>query len=174
MQDAQAQGRLAQSRAWNSPANTRTCCSLCPKLLPSFGAMNIQYCNPVWDLRAVCCWGPDHCFARLPVSLVKCCGMKVKDRSKNGSGGPDPCRYKSLILHEGLVQQGGTGTCKDSSGLSTHKLHLDFRFRGVHHAFLKILSEGGVRGLWAGWVPNVQRAALVNMGGKLNNLACST
>ncbi|KAM4787048.1 mitochondrial uncoupling protein 4 isoform 2-T2 [Cyanocitta cristata] len=37
-------------------------------------------------------------------------------------------------------------------------------FRGVHHAFLKILSEGGVRGLWAGWVPNVQRAALVNMG----------
>ncbi|NXH48623.1 UCP4 protein, partial [Dicaeum eximium] len=38
------------------------------------------------------------------------------------------------------------------------------RFRGVHHAFLKILSEGGVRGLWAGCVPNVQRAALVNMG----------
>ncbi|NWY66419.1 UCP4 protein, partial [Erithacus rubecula] len=38
------------------------------------------------------------------------------------------------------------------------------RFHGVHHAFLKILSEGGVRGLWAGWVPNVQRAALVNMG----------
>ncbi|KAL2306953.1 hypothetical protein Nmel_004902 [Mimus melanotis] len=63
------------------------------------------------------------------VSLVKHCGMKVKDRSKNGSGGPDPCR-----------------------------------FRGVHHAFLKILSEGGVRGLWTGWVPNVQRAALVNMG----------
>nr|XP_056712801.1 mitochondrial uncoupling protein 4 [Euleptes europaea] len=38
------------------------------------------------------------------------------------------------------------------------------RFRGVHHAFLKILSDGGIRGLWAGWVPNVQRAALVNMG----------
>ncbi|XP_025065376.1 mitochondrial uncoupling protein 4 isoform X2 [Alligator sinensis] len=38
------------------------------------------------------------------------------------------------------------------------------RFRGVHHAFVKILSEGGIRGLWAGWVPNVQRAALVNMG----------
>lgn len=37
---------------------------------------------------------------------------------------------------------------------------------------MKILSEGGIRGLWAGWVPNVQRAALVNMGGKLNNLAC--
>ncbi|OWK13427.1 SLC25A27 [Cervus elaphus hippelaphus] len=38
------------------------------------------------------------------------------------------------------------------------------RFRGVHHAFAKILAEGGIRGLWAGWVPNIQRAALVNMG----------
>ncbi|KAG5846559.1 hypothetical protein ANANG_G00116280 [Anguilla anguilla] len=27
-----------------------------------------------------------------------------------------------------------------------------------------IVSEGGFRGLWAGWVPNVQRAALVNLG----------
>ncbi|XP_031544467.1 mitochondrial uncoupling protein 4 isoform X3 [Vicugna pacos] len=38
------------------------------------------------------------------------------------------------------------------------------RFRGVHHAFAKIFAEGGIRGLWAGWVPNIQRAALVNMG----------
>ncbi|XP_043825410.1 mitochondrial uncoupling protein 4 [Dromiciops gliroides] len=38
------------------------------------------------------------------------------------------------------------------------------RFHGVHHAFIKIMKEGGVRGLWVGWVPNVQRAALVNMG----------
>ncbi|KAJ8275187.1 hypothetical protein COCON_G00098120 [Conger conger] len=39
------------------------------------------------------------------------------------------------------------------------------RVHGVYHAFLKIVSEGGIRGLWAGWVPNVQRAALVNLGG---------
>ncbi|KAL2095598.1 hypothetical protein ACEWY4_007746 [Coilia grayii] len=38
------------------------------------------------------------------------------------------------------------------------------RVRGVSHAFIKIFSEGGIRGLWAGWVPNVQRAALVNLG----------
>uniref|UniRef100_A0A8C4NJ55 Solute carrier family 25 member 27 n=1 Tax=Eptatretus burgeri TaxID=7764 RepID=A0A8C4NJ55_EPTBU len=38
------------------------------------------------------------------------------------------------------------------------------RVRGAGHALRKILAEGGVRGLWAGWVPNVQRAALVNMG----------
>ncbi|XP_039604890.1 mitochondrial uncoupling protein 4 isoform X1 [Polypterus senegalus] len=38
------------------------------------------------------------------------------------------------------------------------------RVQGPFHAFVKILSEGGVRGLWAGWVPNVQRAALVNLG----------
>ena len=33
------------------------------------------------------------------------------------------------------------------------------------HAFTKIVKEGGIRGLWKGWVPNVQRAALVNLGG---------
>ncbi|XP_066445263.1 mitochondrial uncoupling protein 4 [Eleutherodactylus coqui] len=38
------------------------------------------------------------------------------------------------------------------------------RVRGVYHAFVTIVSKGGIRALWAGWVPNVQRAALVNMG----------
>ena len=28
----------------------------------------------------------------------------------------------------------------------------------------QILREGGVRGLWKGWAPNVQRGALVNLG----------
>ncbi len=36
----------------------------------------------------------------------------------------------------------------------------------MSHAFGKILRDGGVRGLWKGWVPNVQRAALVNLGGR--------
>lgn len=39
------------------------------------------------------------------------------------------------------------------------------RVKGTAHAFQKIMREGGIRGLWKGWVPNVQRAALVNMGG---------
>ncbi|XP_075057423.1 mitochondrial uncoupling protein 4 [Mixophyes fleayi] len=38
------------------------------------------------------------------------------------------------------------------------------RVRGFYHALVTIVSKGGIRGLWAGWVPNVQRAALVNMG----------
>ena len=38
------------------------------------------------------------------------------------------------------------------------------RATSVYQALNKIVSRGGVKGLWAGWVPNVQRAALVNMG----------
>ena len=44
-------------------------------------------------------------------------------------------------------------------------LILHFRVHNVAHAFRTIVTESGVRGLWRGWVPNVQRAALVNMGG---------
>ncbi|XP_042897167.1 mitochondrial uncoupling protein 4 [Parasteatoda tepidariorum] len=38
------------------------------------------------------------------------------------------------------------------------------RVRSTWHAFQKIVTESGIKGLWKGWVPNVQRAALVNMG----------
>jgi len=38
------------------------------------------------------------------------------------------------------------------------------RVKNTGHAFRQIVAEGGIRGLWRGWVPNVQRAALVNMG----------
>ncbi|XP_064607575.1 LOW QUALITY PROTEIN: mitochondrial uncoupling protein 4-like [Liolophura sinensis] len=38
------------------------------------------------------------------------------------------------------------------------------RFENTAHAFRKIVHHGGIRGLWSGVVPNVQRAALVNMG----------
>ncbi|CAH1793632.1 unnamed protein product [Owenia fusiformis] len=38
------------------------------------------------------------------------------------------------------------------------------RVKSAWHAFRKILQQGGIKGLWKGWVPNVQRAALVNMG----------
>lgn len=41
-----------------------------------------------------------------------------------------------------------------------------FRVKGALDAFNKIVAESGVKGLYRGVVPNVQRAALVNMGGK--------
>lgn len=43
-------------------------------------------------------------------------------------------------------------------------LGLEPRVNNASHAFLKIFKEGGVRGLWKGWAPNVQRAAFVNLG----------
>ncbi len=39
------------------------------------------------------------------------------------------------------------------------------RIKGVFQAFKKIYQEGGIRGLWRGSIVNVQRAALVNLGG---------
>ncbi|XP_070581109.1 mitochondrial uncoupling protein 4-like [Ptychodera flava] len=38
------------------------------------------------------------------------------------------------------------------------------RIKSAGKAFRLILKQGGVRALWKGWVPNVQRAALVNLG----------
>ena len=43
---------------------------------------------------------------------------------------------------------------------------LPHRIRGTFHAFYSIVNTSGFKGLWRGWIPNVQRAALVNMGGK--------
>ena len=38
------------------------------------------------------------------------------------------------------------------------------RYRGVSHAFAAVVREDGLRGLWRGTLPAVQRAALVNLG----------
>lgn len=38
------------------------------------------------------------------------------------------------------------------------------RVKNAFHALHQIMKQGGIRGLWKGWVPNVQRAALVNLG----------
>ncbi len=35
----------------------------------------------------------------------------------------------------------------------------------MHQAFVQIYNEGGIKGLWRGSVVNVQRAALVSLGG---------
>lgn len=40
-----------------------------------------------------------------------------------------------------------------------------FRYKGTFDAFQSILRESGIRGLWKGWVPNCQRAAIVCLGG---------
>ncbi|KAH8387468.1 hypothetical protein KR093_007277, partial [Drosophila rubida] len=38
------------------------------------------------------------------------------------------------------------------------------RVHGAAHAFREIIKRGGIKGLWKGSIPNVQRAALVNLG----------
>lgn len=41
---------------------------------------------------------------------------------------------------------------------------LEPRVHSAAHAFREIVRRGGVKGLWKGSIPNVQRAALVNLG----------
>jgi len=38
------------------------------------------------------------------------------------------------------------------------------RVEGAKDAFFKIVQAGGLKGLWKGWAPNVQRAVFVNLG----------
>lgn len=52
-----------------------------------------------------------------------------------------------------------------SEVLNIFSSHIHFRVKGTMDAFNKIVAESGVKGLYRGVVPNVQRAALVNMGG---------
>ncbi|KAL7044918.1 hypothetical protein ACKWTF_002103 [Chironomus riparius] len=41
---------------------------------------------------------------------------------------------------------------------------LEPRVNSAAHAFREIVRRGGIKGLWKGSIPNVQRAALVNLG----------
>ena len=38
------------------------------------------------------------------------------------------------------------------------------RFAGTADAARQLFAENGVRGMWRGWLPNCQRAALVQLG----------
>ncbi|TPP57964.1 Mitochondrial uncoupling protein 4 [Fasciola gigantica] len=50
------------------------------------------------------------------------------------------------------------------SGLTRLDPHAQISSGGIVRIFKQLLSEGGVTGLWRGGLPNVQRAALINMG----------
>ena len=50
------------------------------------------------------------------------------------------------------------------SHLMFHLQGLPVRVTSMHGALTQALQEGGLRSLWKGAVPNVQRAALVNLG----------
>ena len=40
-----------------------------------------------------------------------------------------------------------------------------YRYKGSVDVLRVILREEGFRGLWRGWIPNCQRAAIVCLGG---------
>jgi len=45
-----------------------------------------------------------------------------------------------------------------------------FRYTGALNALTALIRERGVLGMWKGWLPNVQRGALVNLGGEFSSI----
>ena len=49
-------------------------------------------------------------------------------------------------------------------------VHTMYRYRGGVDVLRSIVAKDGVLGLWKGWVPNCQRAAVVCLGGEYNSV----
>ena len=78
--------------------------------------------------------------------------------------------WKALI--SGVVAGGSAQLLASPADLMKVQLQMEGRRRleglpprvsGLWDAASQVVRRGGVRALWAGWLPNVQRAALVNM-----------
>ncbi len=50
--------------------------------------------------------------------------------------------------------------------MTTHIIYIQHRYRGGVDVLRSIVAKDGVLGLWKGWVPNCQRAAVVCLGGE--------
>jgi len=104
------------------------------------------------------------------------CRMMFYEYARENILGKDPDGYfpfwKSLIggMTSGALAQflaSPTDLVKVQMQMEGRKMLVEgrpSRYRGVSHAFLLLAKENGVLGLWKGWLPNVQRAALVNLG----------
>lgn len=71
-----------------------------------------------------------------------------------------PADMVKVRMQTELGQQRAAGVGA-GAGLSSSSLYTR---RSTYQAFKAIFNEGGIRGLWRGWVPNCQRAALVQLG----------
>lgn len=77
-----------------------------------------------------------------------------------GRDPPEPKLYQ-MIVAGGLA--GAIGTFLTSpTDLVKIRMQSGVAYDGVRHAFASVFAEGGVGGLWDGWLPNCQRSFIVN------------
>ncbi len=73
-------------------------------------------------------------------------------------------RWEGLLyMYRGMWDASGGRVWSGGSGLSCQPR--PYRYRGMWNAYISIWNEEGLRGLWKGWQPAVQRSALVCLGG---------
>lgn len=95
---------------------------------------------------------------------------KEMAKSENGINTPLPL-YKSALC--GVFSGGLAQWLASPADLVKVQIQMEGKRRlmgeaprvhGAAHALKEIVRRGGVKGLWKGSIPNVQRAALVNLG----------
>ncbi|KNC27016.1 hypothetical protein FF38_02327 [Lucilia cuprina] len=95
---------------------------------------------------------------------------KEMAKSENGSNIPLPL-YKSALC--GVFSGGLAQWLASPADLVKVQIQMEGKRRlmgeaprvhGAAHALKEIIRRGGIKGLWKGSIPNVQRAALVNLG----------
>lgn len=110
--------------------------------------ISLQYCRKAVPTGMLS--GAMGQFLASPTDLVK---TRLQMEGRRLLDGYKPRFKHSLIKHYIII-------------LSSLYIIIYCRYKGTWNAFYSILKSEGITGLWRGWYPNCQRAAVACLGGK--------